>query len=55
MIRKGLAGGSYESLTSEAISRVHETVLRVIEEVGCEVNSKIAIDALEGAGARVDR
>ena len=55
MIRKGLDGGSYKPLTSEAISRVHETVLRVIEEVGCEVNSKIAIDALEGAGARVDR
>jgi trimethylamine--corrinoid protein Co-methyltransferase len=55
MIRKGLAGGSFKPLTSESISRVHETALRIIEEVGCEVNSKIALESLKGAGASVDK
>jgi len=55
MIRKGLAGGSFKPLTSEAISRVHETVLRIIEEVGCAVNSEIALESLERAGAIVDK
>ncbi len=55
MIRKGLAGGSFKPLTSESISRVHETALRIIGEVGCEVNSKIALESLEGAGASVDK
>jgi trimethylamine--corrinoid protein Co-methyltransferase len=55
MIRKGLAGGSFKPLTSESISRVHETALRIIEEVGCAVNSKIALEFFEGAGAYVDR
>jgi trimethylamine--corrinoid protein Co-methyltransferase len=55
MIRKGLPGGSYQPLTAEAISQVNETVLRVIEEVGCKVNSEIALEAMEKAGARVDR
>jgi trimethylamine--corrinoid protein Co-methyltransferase len=54
MIRKGLAGGSFKPLTTESISRVHETALRIIEEVGCKVNSKLALESLERAGARVD-
>ncbi len=55
MIRKGLAGGSFKPLTPESISRVNETVLRIIEEVGCEVNSDIALASLEKAGAIVDK
>jgi len=55
MIRKGLAGGSFKPLTSEAISRVHETALRIIEEVGFEVNSETALEFFERAGAGVDR
>jgi len=54
MIRKGLIGGSFKPLTPESISRVHETVLRIIEEIGFEVNSKIALEYFKGAGARVD-
>jgi len=55
MIRKGLEGGSYKPLTPEDISRINETVLRIIEEIGCEVNSNPALVALEKAGATVDR
>lgn len=54
MIRKGLAGGSYKPLTSEEIDKINETVLLVIEEIGCEVNSEAAREALEKAGATVD-
>ena len=55
MIRKGLDGGSFKPLTLEAISQINETALRVIEEIGCEVNSKIALEALEAVGAAVDK
>ena len=55
MVRKGLAGGSFKPLTTESISRVHETALSIIEEVGFAVNSKIALGFFEGAGAYVDK
>ena len=55
MIRKGLAGGSFKPLTEESISRVHLTAMRIIEEVGFEVNSEIALKLFEEAGAKVDR
>ena len=55
MIRRGLTGGSFKPLTEESISRVHQTVMRIIEEVGFEVNSETALELFEGAGARVDR
>ena len=55
MIRKGLAGGSYQPLDPDAISKITETALRTIEEVGCEVNSDAALDILEKAGGIVDR
>jgi trimethylamine--corrinoid protein Co-methyltransferase len=55
MIRKGLAGGNYKPLTPEAIARINETVLRVIEEIGCKVKSDTALESLEKAGAKVDR
>ena len=55
MIRKGLAGGSYKPLTPEAISQINETALRIIEEIGCRVNSEIALASLQEAGATVDK
>lgn len=54
MIRKGLAGGSFKPLDTEAIAKINETVLRIIEEVGFEVNSETALGYFKGAGARVD-
>ena len=54
MIRKGLSGGSYRPLTDESTLMIHQTAMRVIEEVGFEVNSELALKLFEGAGARVD-
>jgi len=54
MIRKGLAGGSFKPLTEESINRIHQTVMRVIEEVGFEVNSDIALHLFRDAGLWVD-
>jgi len=55
MIRKGLAGGSYRPLTEDSIIKIDRTVIRVIEEVGFEVNSEAALNLFEEAGAWVDR
>ncbi len=55
MIRKGLAGGSFKPLTEESLSRVHQTAMQIIEEVGFEVNSETALGLFERAGAQVDQ
>jgi trimethylamine--corrinoid protein Co-methyltransferase len=55
MIRRGLAGGSFQPLAKESISRIHQTVMRVIEEVGFEVHSEAALRLFEQSGAWVDR
>lgn len=55
MIRKGLPGGSFKPLTEESIDRVHQTAMRIIEEVGFEVNSEAALELFKGAGAWVEQ
>jgi len=55
MIRKGLVSGSYRPLTEDSIIKIDQTVMRVIEEVGFEVNSEAALNLFEQAGAWVDR
>jgi len=55
MIRKGLVSGSYRPLTEDSITRIDQTVMRVIEEVGFEVNSEAALELFEQAGAWVDK
>jgi trimethylamine--corrinoid protein Co-methyltransferase len=55
MIRKGLVSGSYCPLTEDSIINIDETVMRVIEEVGFEVNSESALQLFEQAGAWVDK
>jgi len=54
MIRKGLPGGSYKPLTEESVSKIHQTAMRVIEEVGFAINSETALDMFRSAGAMVD-
>jgi len=54
MIRKGLSGGSFKPLTEESIHKIHQTAMQVIEEVGFEVNSRIALELFKKAGASVD-
>jgi len=55
MTRKGLDGGSFKVLTEESISKVHQTAMQVIEEVGFEVQSDTALELFARAGAIVDR
>ncbi|MBE0431116.1 MAG: trimethylamine methyltransferase family protein [Dehalococcoidia bacterium] len=55
MIRKGLNGGSFRVLTEDSILKVHQAAMRVMEEVGFEVQSDTALELFEKAGARVDR
>jgi len=54
MIRKGLTGGSFKLLSEGDIDKIHQTAMRVIEEVGFEVNSELALELFAGAGAWVD-
>jgi trimethylamine--corrinoid protein Co-methyltransferase len=54
MDKKEIEGGSYKPLSEESIGRVHETVMRVFEEVGIEVNSKEALNLFKRTGAQVD-
>ena len=55
MTRKGLEGGSFKLLTDDYVLKIHQTAMQVIEEVGFEVQSDIALELFEGAGAIVDR
>ncbi len=54
MIRKGMEGGSFKPLSEESIEKVHETAMRIIEEVGFEINSGPALEFFKRAGAWVD-
>ena len=55
MIRKGIPGGSYKPLSDQSVEKVHQTAMRVMEEVGFEVNSEAALELFANAGAEVDR
>ena len=54
-IRKGLTGGNYKPLAEEEIDKIHQSAMQVIEEVGFQVNSEVAIDLFERAGAHIDK
>jgi len=54
MVRKGLEGGSYKPLSEDDIAQIHDTSLRVFEEVGFQVNSEKALAFFRDAGAEVD-
>lgn len=53
-MRRGLSGGQYKPLSDEDIKRIHETSLRVLSEIGVEVNFAGARGLFAEAGARVD-
>ena len=53
-IRKGLSGGQYKPLTDDDIQKIHATTLKVLAEVGVEVNFTEARELFRGAGAEVD-
>ena len=55
LIRRGVVGDKYRPLTEESVRKIHETAMRVMEEVGFQVNSEIALELFEQAGAKVDK
>lgn len=54
MVRKGLEGGRYKPLLEDDIAQIHDTAMRVFEEVGFQVNSDKALKYFRDAGAKVD-
>jgi trimethylamine--corrinoid protein Co-methyltransferase len=55
MTRKGIPGGSYKPLSEDGILKIHENAMRIIEEIGFQVNSESAMDLFDSAGAKVDK
>ena len=53
-VRKGLHGGQYKPLTDVDIQRIHETCMRVFQEIGIQVNFAEARELFRKAGAEVD-
>ena len=49
MARKGLDGGSFKILTEDSVLKIHQTAMKVIEEVGFEVQSEMALELFEGS------
>jgi len=54
VISKGLTGGSFKPLSEESIGKIHDTAIKIIEEIGFEVNSETARGLFATAGAQVD-
>jgi len=49
-----LEGGSYKPLSQKDIAQIHDTSMRVFEEVGFQVNSEKALTFFRDAAAEVD-
>ena len=54
-MKKGRIGGTYKPLSEADIESVHQTVMRVFEEIGVQVNHAEAMEIFKNAGAKVDR
>ncbi len=54
MQRPVYEGGGYQVLSEKEISQVHETSIRILENVGFEINYPPALELLEKSGARID-
>jgi trimethylamine---corrinoid protein Co-methyltransferase len=51
---KGLMGGQYKPLSEKNIVRIHETSLKILEEVGVKVGLEEALQIFKEHGANVD-
>jgi len=51
---KGLVGGQFKPLREEHISRIHQTALRILEEIGVRVDLEEAIQIYRKGGGRID-
>ena len=50
-VMPGLIGGSFNPLSDEQVGRIHESALRVLEEIGMADAPESGIRAMTGAGA----
>ena len=50
----GLIGGQYKPLSKKNIVKIHETSLKILEEVGVKVSLEEALQILKQHGAKVD-
>ncbi|MBM4347986.1 MAG: trimethylamine methyltransferase, partial [Deltaproteobacteria bacterium] len=51
---EGLVGGHYKPLTEEQIQIIHQTSLRVLDEVGVKVELEEVLKIFKNHGAKVD-
>lgn len=51
---KGLVGGTYKPLAEDDIAQIHDTAMRLFEEVGIQVNSRQALEYFADAGAKIE-
>jgi trimethylamine--corrinoid protein Co-methyltransferase len=51
---KGSIGGQFKPLCEEHINRIHETALRILEEIGVKVELEEAIQVYRKGGGRID-
>jgi trimethylamine--corrinoid protein Co-methyltransferase len=54
MTVKGLIGGQFKPLCEEHIHRIHQTALRILEEIGVKVDLDEAIQIYRKGGGRID-
>jgi trimethylamine--corrinoid protein Co-methyltransferase len=54
LVRKGLEGGRYKPLDEDDLAQIHDTAMKVFEEVGVQVNSQKALKLFQDAGAKVE-
>ena len=54
MNEKGILGGSYKPLSQDEVERIHKTSLKVLEEVGVEINEERALRLFREHGAEVE-
>lgn len=53
-LRQVFSGGIYSPLTNDAIEKIHETSMRVFEEVGVKIAYRPILDRWRQAGADID-
>lgn len=51
---KGLVGGQYKPLSEHDIVKIHQTSLKILEEIGVKVELEEALQILKKHGAKVD-
>jgi len=54
LMEKGLAGGRYRPLTQDQVGRIHAGALRILEEVGVQVQLPEAMEVFRHAGVVID-